>query len=172
MGEGQKKIDEKISKWYNVDIAAYEVIYKEAKENLEEQLSESESITNKSFKILFAFFAYLAFIYTYFKDTPKFIVFIQFLLMALAIFYLIRLIFPKNISQRGTEPEILLVSDFDAETDKGYFLNKTYYSAICTIQSKIDTMKGENTKRIEMYQISIICIVLSILLTLAFVAFC
>jgi hypothetical protein len=168
----------RLEKWYEVNEDSYKLIYEQAKIRFEEYASESESITNKSIKILTSIVALSAF-FVGFATSHKFncisflIIGILIVLFCFALYHLFILIAPKNVSYRGVDPRIAGNKDvFDPE-NKDYQTRGMYYNLIGVISDNIDFMSIKNKGRANQYKLSlmflyamIICIGLYIGITI------
>lgn len=139
--------------WYKVNKEAYKIIVTEAKEKMEDTLSESESITNKSIKMITALVVMFGFYIGFFvQNHLKFDSSIPFLLPFFIIGCgIIYLIFPKKIRGRGFEPKELIPKELDAEEDKEYQEEILYYALIEKLQEDIDFMNNKNMHRARIY---------------------
>lgn len=171
----ENKLASKISKWYNVDVEAYKIFHELAKEKFEDVSQESESITNKSFKMIGALAAFTGFLIgvistANFIEGKNFIIVVSTILIIISdaiLLYL--LVVPKGIIQRGISPELSIVKDFDSPDDKEYQVQLAYYTAISLLQDNIDIMRGRNKNRINLYRWSL-NVSLLLILFIAYIA--
>jgi hypothetical protein len=151
-----------IDKWYNVKKDAYQLIYSQAKERLEDVLSESESITNKSIKMITALAAFLGFFIGFVKQNHLEIgyqsVFFLFVLIDAILLYI--LVAPKEIKNRGLSPDRSIPKDLDADEDKDFQIELVYYQTIIVLQDNIDFMIYKNTGRATLYKWSLLLFLL------------
>lgn len=144
-------------KWYNVDKEAYKFIFDQAEKRFEDISSESESITNKSIKMLTAVVAMFAFFVGFVlqKKMPigNYAIFIG--LFVVNVVGILFLIFPKEGKQRGIPPKTLIPSKLDTEV-KEHQGEMLYYSAIVILQENIRFMLDRNKSRGKLYLISLI----------------
>lgn len=149
--------------WYSVNKEAYKFIFQQAEKKLEDILSESESITNKSIKLITAIVAMFAFFVGFLlqKKEPlgyhSILVFGFILNVAGVIF----LIFPKEVKGRGFIPSELLPERLDHEEDKEFQEEMLYYCAIIKLEEDIQIMRQKNSERSKVY---LCCLVLALLL--------
>jgi len=143
-----------IEKWYNVKLEAYTVIYQQAKERFEDILSESESITNKSIKMIAALAAFLGFIIGFAKQNGLVAGYhVVFFILALAdAMMLFILIAPKEVKHRGLPPDRSIPKNLDAEDDKDFQAELVYYQSIVLLQDNIDFMINKNNYRAALYK--------------------
>lgn len=146
------------STWYKVNRESYKIIYAEAKEKLEDTLSESESITNKSIKMIAALVAMFSFYVGFFIQNHiaigyNAVFLLPFLVIVCMVLYLI---FPKEIKGRGFRPKEFLPEKLDEEEDKNYQLELLYYSGIVKLQEDIEFMEDKNAARAKIYLASLI----------------
>lgn len=140
-------------KWYNVDTASYKLVFEQAEKKMEDVLSESESITNKSIKMVATVAAMFAFFVGFLikKNIP-----IGYNSIFIAVFIvnvtgILFLVFPKEVRGRGLSPKKLLPTNLDNEEDKNYQEQMIYYSGIVILQDNIDFMINKNTNRANWY---------------------
>lgn len=145
-------------KWYKIDIAAYKFVFEQAEKKMDDVLSESESITNKSIRMVTA----VATMFTFFigvliqKNIAigyNVIFIIVFIVNVTGILFLI---FPKEVRGRGVSPRILLPKNIDAEEDEIYQEQMIYYSGIVILQDNINFMVEKNTNRAKWYLVWLI----------------
>lgn len=146
-------------KWYNVDLKSYEFIFNQAEKKHEEVLSESESITNKSIKILSSLIALLSFFIGFLIKSEIemnywIVLFILFSMINISLY--VYLVFPKKIKGRGFSPKDLLPEKLDSEEDKGFQEHLLFYTAILKIQDNIDSVRQKNKDRASIYFMSIL----------------
>jgi hypothetical protein len=160
-----------VKHWHKVPIDTYKFIYDEAKVRLEEQLSESESITNKSIKMLTAAGALFGFFIGFLlKDTINWYYLTGYgLFYLIELFLLYKLIAPKDVRWRGLSPEKSFQENLDSSEDAGYQTQITYYTAIGIIQSNISFMAAKNKGRLDDYKNAMILLLALIIATVAFV---
>ncbi|MDB5126130.1 hypothetical protein [Mucilaginibacter sp.] len=164
-----KKWTSRINKWENISVDEYKFIFEQAKEKLDDVLSETESITDKSIKIGTAVVAFLGFylglvIQNHLFKSHKLLVASTFIFAIINLFVIIKLIFPSLISNRGCSPEASTTPDFDNDDDKGYYLQKLYYNSIGILQDKIDKTVTRNSNRILIYKIALASFALFLIL--------
>jgi hypothetical protein len=140
-------------KWYEVNKDAYKIVFEQAEKKMEDVLSESESITNKSIKMVAAVAAMFAFFVGFLvqKNIPvgyNAVFIIVFIVNVTGILFLI---FPKEVRGRGVSPKKLLPKNLDAEDDKNFQEQMIYYSGIVILQDNIDFMIDKNTSRAKWY---------------------
>ena len=158
------------SKWYNVNKDSYKFIFEQAEKRLEDILSESESITNKSIKMATAVVAMFAFFIGFLiqKSIPLGYNSIFIGLFIINVSAIVYLIFPKEVKLRGLTPKILIPSNLDADEDKDVQAEMLYYSAIRLLQDNIDFMLDKNSFRAKVYLASLImCLFLFVVGTIS-----
>ena len=145
-------------KWYSVNQDAYKFIFEQAEKRLEDIFSESESITNKSIKMVTAVVAMFAFFIGFLieKQIPLGYNSIFIGLFILDVSAIVYLIFPKEVKSRGLAPKILIPSKLDDEDDKDFQIEMLYYSAIVILQDNIDFMLVNNSFRAKVYLASLL----------------
>ena len=164
------KITARILHWYKVDVKAYEIIYGEAKEKFEDIMQESESITNKAFKMIAALAAFSGFIIGFltsmnFTGEKAIIATILSILIVINLFLLYFLVVPKGVIQRGIAPEHSITQNFDDPDDKGYQVQLAYHTILTVLQNNIDVMRTKNKERIKIYKWSMNLSLIIILFT-------
>jgi len=157
----------KINKWYNVDIAAYKVLYDLALLRFEDVISESESVTQKSIKMITGIVLFIGFFTTllvneHLSQLSNHISLIAwsggfiFVVLCLLVF----LLFPKLIRHRGLSPNTSIIDGLDNDEDLSNQLQLTYYNCISQIQANIDFMIHANKNRHIFYTIALIASIL------------
>jgi len=145
-------------KWYNVNKEAYKFTFEQAVIKLDDLLTESESITNKSIKWVTGIIAIFGFFVGFLIQKKLPIgynsVFIIFFIIDVA--GLLFLIFPKEIKGRGFVPSELLPEKLDNPDDEKYQQELLYYFAIVKIEEDISVMRKKNSFRANIYLASII----------------
>jgi len=147
------------TKWYDVDVASYKFIFEQAEKRMEDVLSESESITDKSIKIITAIAAMFAFFVGFLikKEISFGENYVPIFLFTLNIGCALFLLFPKKVRVRGIAPKILLpLRQLDNQEDKAYQEHILYYSAIVILQDNIDFMIKKNAIRSIVYLVSLL----------------
>ncbi len=142
-------------KWYKITPEAYRLIYDEAKERYEDIMSESESITNKSIRMLIALAAFIGFTLDFaIKQNFKEIVPIYFLLAIILVdvWLLYKLIAPKHVKGRGVPPDLSINKVIDYDENKDNQVQLTYYTLIVTLQRNIYYMIDRNNERAKYYK--------------------
>ena len=150
-------------KWYNVNKDAYKFIFEQAEKKLNDVLSESESITDKSIKMVTAVVAMFAFFVGFLiqKHIPLGYNSIFIVLFIINVSGIIYLIFPKEVKGRGLAPKILIPPKLDDREDKEFQSEMLYYRAITTIQDNIDFMRNKNYCRANVY---LVCLIMALAL--------
>lgn len=146
-------------KWYKVNPEAYKLILDEAKERYEDIMSESESITNKSIKMVIALAAFIGFTLDFaIKNSFKEIipVYILLLIIFLDVWLLYKLILPKQIRGRGVPPILSIDEDIDDDENKAHQVQLTYFRLVVTMQRNIYFMTKKNNKRAKIYKIALL----------------
>jgi hypothetical protein len=159
--------EKKINKWYNVSAEAYKIIYELATNRFEDVLSESESVTEKSIKMITAILVFVGFFTTLLINEHLNKIYSNISLLAwsggfifLVISLLVFLLFPKTIRNRGLSPKTSIIDGLDNEEDRDYQTQITYYNAISQIQNNIDFMVDANKTRHSLYTIALILSIL------------
>lgn len=158
-----------INKWYNVGVEPYKLILSEAKERFEDVIAESESITEKSIKILTALVGLISFFVGYLIKNDLFQTYI-FILAPFVFFdvlFLYQLITPKEIVFRGLPPEESFPKQLDNPEDSEKQIELVYYQCVVHYQNNTKKMVRLNNGRITYYKIALILffIVLAIIAT-------
>ncbi|HVA99483.1 MAG TPA: hypothetical protein VNG53_11365 [Bacteroidia bacterium] len=153
-------------KWYNVNKDAYKFLFEQADEKLEDVLSESESITNKSIKMVTAVIAMFAFFVGFLiqKHIPIGYNSIFIILFIVNVSGIIYLIFPKEVKGRGFVPSELLPKKLNSPEDKDYQEELLYYCAVVKLEEDIQLMRQKNSVRTKIY---LTCIILALVLLVA-----
>ena len=140
-------------KWYDVNKDAYKLVFEQAEKKMEDVLCESESITNKSIKIVAAVTAMFAFFVGFLIQRNISIGFNSIFIVVFVanVTGILFLIFPKEIRGRGVSPKNLLPKNLDDEDDKEYQEQMIYYSGVVILQDNIDFMIEKNTSRSKWY---------------------
>ncbi len=152
--------------WTKIKLETYKLIYEKASERFQEVLDESESITNKSTRVLVAVSAVIAFSITYLqKDNLSMYVLIPMTIIAIIDFILIvYLLHPRDIIDKGFRPDELIPVNLAAPGDKDHQEQILYYSMVVLIQSKITFMVNHNRSRSRFYFATMILTVVIIVL--------
>lgn len=102
-------------KWYNVNKDAYKFIFEQAEKKLNDILLESESITDKSIKMVTAVVAMFTFFVGFLiqKHVPLGYNSVFIGLFIINVSAIIYLIFPKEVKGRGLAPKILIPLKLD-----------------------------------------------------------
>jgi hypothetical protein len=150
-------------KWYNVNIDAYKFVFEQAEKKLEDVLSESESITDKSIKMVAAVVAMFAFFVGFLiqKKIPIGYNAIFIILFILNVTGIIFLIFPKEVKGRGFVPSELLPEKFDNHEDLKVQVELLHYCGVVKLEEDIQLMRRKNASRSKLY---LVCIILALLL--------
>lgn len=145
-------------KWYHVNKDAYKFIFTQAEKKLEDVLSESESITNKSIKLITATVSMFAFFIGFILQKNILIGYnvIMVIFFISNVVCIIFLIFPKEVKGRGFVPSELLPKRLDHPDDKEYQEEMLYYCAIVKLEEDIKTMRQKNKARSKIYLINLI----------------
>jgi hypothetical protein len=153
-------------KWYNVNKDAYKFIFSQAEKKLEDVLSESESITNKSIKMITAVVAMFAFFIGFLvqKSIPIGYNSVFIILFIVNVAGILFLIFPKEVKGRGFVPSELLPEKLDKADDKDFQEEMLYYCAVVKLEDDIQSMRLKNSSRAKIY---LTCLILALLLLLS-----
>lgn len=147
-----------LEEWDTFPIDAYKLMFSEVKENFEERSSDSESITNKSIKILALSSSFLVGLLGYTSSQDIYLCLLCLFCLAIPYFIIlllsIKLMFPKNIQFRGTLPSDIMVNVYDnkeyEESDKEKLL---YYNTIKQYQYSIEIFDEKLKKRHCFYKL-------------------
>jgi len=156
-------------KWYELTENSCKLIYDEAKARFEEFASESESITNKSIKILSVTFSLAAFLLAYaFSHSANIISFII-LGIAVIIFVwelvlLFVLIAPKDVRFRGVDVGVSFKKEIMDEENKEYQIQATYFTVIKALKENADFMFDKNNTRASKYETALVLLFTFVLL--------
>ena len=151
------------NKWYQIDKDAYKLIFQQAEKKLEDVLSESESLTDKSIKMVMAVVAMFAFFLGFIiqQHIPLGYNSIFIVLFLLNVFGIIFLIFPKEVKRRGFSPQVFIPNNLDNEEDKGFQEEILYYNGIVLLQENIEFMRDKNNYRARIY---LYCLIMALTL--------
>lgn len=146
-----------VKDWEKIPLESYKLILSQTKEQFEECASESESITNKSIKLLGFLVLLGSGIIGYGLTLNKCFLLIFILFYAMDFYLILKLVFPKNVIFRGTRPQIINWQDFDEkENTNADKIALTYYQEIIRTGDSIDKMMNYNSIRHNRYKVSII----------------
>lgn len=150
-------------KWYNVNKNAYKFIFEQAIRKLDDVLSESESITDKSIKMATAVSSMFAFFIGFLvqSKTPIGYNSIFIILFIINIAGIVFLIFPKEVKGRGFQPSELLPKNLDDPEDKDFQEEILYYCSIVNLENDISLMRKKNSDRAKIY---LVCLILALML--------
>lgn len=140
--------------WNEISVDVYQVAYQEAKDRFEDCASESESVTNKSFKIVTFYCVLAAFsvgIWTQ-KTPPIFLLVICGLLFCGGFYQLFLLLKPKQIYFRGLEPYNSMSDDLTDSEIKEFQKQCIYSRVVVLLQSKISGLNALNEQRASVYR--------------------
>lgn len=155
-----------LTKWKELPIPVYENVLKEVKEDFADRISETTSITDKSFKILGLFVTALSAILIYFVKQNAPIA--PYLIFGFLSFIAITLIFwnikGHEVVSTGNKPINILTADFDrAEFNEDIKLKLTYKNLIEQYWKSCNKMQIINADRVLLYDISLCLSILVIL---------
>ena len=145
-------------KWYDVSKESYILINNEAKSRMEEVLSESESITNKSIQFIAAIIAISGFFFKTFIDAKISLSNNWWLVVFFvipSIFFTV-LLFPKEVRGRGFQPKEFIVDNLDNNEDLNHQEQIIYYNSIVNLQGNIEFMMQKNSKRARLYKLGLL----------------
>lgn len=152
----------KIVNWHEVKEDSYKLIYEQAITRFEEFASESESITDKSIKILTAVISLSAFYIAYCLGTPIKIP-AGIVLSILLVLFIIELktlykltSSKKKVAYRGVDPAIAAQETVFDKENKDYQIQGMYYNLISVIDDNIDFMFKKNQSRAKDYELALI----------------
>jgi hypothetical protein len=152
-----------IDKWYEVKLESYKFIFTQAEKKLEDILTESESITNKSIKMIAYIGAMFAF-FVGFISQKHLSIYHQchiIILFVLDVSLCIYLTFPKEVKGRGFIPNELIPERFDDKEDSDYQEQLINYCAIVKLERDIKIMRDKNSNRAKVY---LACLLITLLL--------
>lgn len=162
--EIKNKLDDIIDNWSNVEKETYEIALRLGQERFSERVSESESVTNKSIKMLilnvslFGWFVGLSF------SQHIQIGLLSLLSVFFTLFLLIGLIMPKSVRDKGISPSILLPDLFDKRHKGKEQIKLIYFNALSIIQQNIDIMSQLNSQRASKYKFALILSMVNMIL--------
>lgn len=142
-------------KWYKISIESYKIIIDLAKERLEEVLAESQSITEKSIKMLTGLLALMVFLFQFgIKQNQVNLIELSLivLLFTSAIYLLMRLIMPKEVRYKGLAPYSSLPPELDHPEDIDFQEQNISYFIMLNLQYNISFMIEKNKSRIVLYK--------------------
>ena len=142
-----------IDKYYNIENDAYKLVFDQAKDRFEDIMKESESITDKSLKMLAWLGALAGFcvgvLFQQKASNPALLLALPF--FAAEVVFLLILISPKEIRNRGLSPKAGIPDKLDME-EKEYQLRLVYMQHIIILQDNITFMRKKNQERIIIYR--------------------
>lgn len=150
-------VKKRLGKWSEVQEESYELIFSEAKERFEELHSDSESMTNKSIKMLSTIILVTGVTGGILRSNAPscwvWIITVLYLGLIIYDFYLLlKLISPKQIIPKGAPPEKSIPDDLSNPDDQGYQIKLFYYHNILMLQRSIDKMEILNSGRSVLYE--------------------
>lgn len=155
------KINKKIERWYNVRLETYIIIYELAKQRFDDIISEVESVTEKTIKMITGLLTIVGFFAGYLINKPILIernimlLIISGGLIIIELILLVVVVLPKKVKGKGMSPQFSIVQGLDREEDKSVQQELTYYNAIVALQENIDFMLANNNTRVYIYRITI-----------------
>jgi hypothetical protein len=150
-----------ISKWYNVDVEVYKIAFDLAKERFNDILAESESITDKTIKIISGLLVFTGFFASILFNKEDLIKDHRDLLVwsstpiIVNLIMLCLLLFPKKIRNRGLPPLVSFVKGFDDEENHGFQQQLMYFNCLSIFQANTDFMIIQNESRAKIYKFSL-----------------
>jgi len=148
-----------IESYYKVEADAYKIIFDRAQERFEDVMTESESITEKSLKMLTWLGALAGFLVgvEVKKEigTPSIILSLVF--FAIEAILLLLLIIPKQIKNRGLPPSVGMPAKLDTE-EKEHQVQLVYFLHIVKLQDNVSFMIARNSRRVRLYRVAQIMI--------------
>ena len=154
--ETKNKLDDIISHWSTVEKETYEIALRLGQERFSERVAESESVTNKSIKMLvlnvslFGWFVGLCF------SNNIEIGLLSLLSVFATLIILIGLIMPKSVRDKGISPAILLPDLFDKSHRGESQIKLVLFNALSIVQQNIDVMSNLNSQRASKYKCALI----------------
>jgi hypothetical protein len=160
------------NKWYKIDKEAYKIIFEQAQKRFEDVMGESESVTDKSIKMISILSGILGvLIGVYFNQKVTHIPFWLkggiILLAAAEAFLLFNLIAPKQNRNRGMTPEFSIPKDLDNDEDQKMQAELVYFQSIILLQDNIDFMIEKNKKRAQCYKLALVIFLILFSTTIA-----
>jgi hypothetical protein len=164
--DAQPEIDRRLKEFENLNIQTYKFIIENAKERLDYLMSEAESITDKSIKMLTVISTLLGlFIGVILKDgvinNHYLMILLGFLFIAISAGSCIRSILSKKTVALGLSPKNILgdgVFDEISKTigkEKNYLEIKAYYTSVILLQGNINFMLKTQPKRARIYNTAV-----------------
>ena len=146
-----------IKNWEKIPLESYKLILSQSKERFEEFASDSESITNKSIKMLGLSVLLGSAIIGYGLTINKFVFVLFILLYSIDFLLIIELIFPKEVIYRGASPQLINWQDFDEkENTSDDKIALTYFQEIVRTGDSIERMHQYNSIRQKKYRKAIL----------------
>lgn len=146
--------------WNKISINTYKEIYEEARKRHDDLMNESQFVTDRSIKLTLLLFGLAAWASSLFaKNHDSYLLIIISGLYFLCLFWmLLKLLFPKPVTLRGTSPYIIFgneslidKNDSDEEREKTFF-----YYQIDRYAKRIEKMKIINEERAKKYKLALI----------------
>lgn len=151
-----------VQEWQDISLENYKFIFERCEKRFDEILSESESIANKSIKLLSAVVLSIGFFTTVkFDNLCLCLITFLFILYSVDIFLLVKLLFPKNIICKGSPPKEIFHRGIEVAPDNSPLTKEeklvvVYYSELLRIQQGIDKNTIQNHNRHLLYMASIL----------------
>ncbi|WP_018629210.1 hypothetical protein [Niabella aurantiaca] len=151
--------DDIVKDWELLPLETLIFIFTQAKDRYEELLSESESITNKTFFFIKTTTASSIAATVYFLKTPSYhrFIWIAAILFVVTFSIYIYLLSPKKVIYRGSSPKEIFISYLD---NKSYATEEktklAYYHELIRYQDRIESMTGRNDERNMWYKIALV----------------
>jgi len=151
-----------IVEWEKISVDTYKFVIDQAKEQLNEIIEESQTITKRSMSILLSYVVALSGLLGYaFSEKSKithgngWLICFSICIALLSIYsfmLLFQLIYPKNAFFKGSPPEEIFYQEIfkDRAEEEGY--KNVLYNEIERIQDKIERIGNSNGKRFAQYR--------------------
>lgn len=158
--------------WDKIPLTTYQFLFSQVKDRYDEVIAESESVTEKAFKLISISGAFvMAVVGLIVKTNPQ----LSFTVI-LAILYvvnflcLIKLLFPKQVIPKGSPPNEILIDYLDSTNYDADEKNRAaYYQELIRYQHRMDEMSIRITERHKFYKVSLILTILNTAATIGIV---
>lgn len=150
-----------VDDWEIVSVESYQFIIEQAKERLDEVISESNAITSRSMTLLLSYFAIfsgiLGFIFSASnKSEIDFLTILESCVLAIFPFYIFTLLFALIASRynayKGSPPKEIFRQQYLQSHDSEDWLKILHYYEMERIQDKIERIQAINIKRVGQFR--------------------